>query len=165
MSIQPQAEPGRTSIGASVVSVTSAPGRAKIVTLPVTPEPVQMGVHGPVADHYKIPEGTFTPLATTLDYVVGATVACLTGTFGGRLAAVGQSTTDGELQADGEGELVAERGVIRIRSIQIRYRLRLSQGVDEAAVRRAHETHTRFCPVAQSIGGCVEITTQLELVT
>jgi uncharacterized OsmC-like protein len=153
-------EAGATTVQ---VAVVSAAGRAKVVSLPATDQPVRMGVHGPVAAHYKIPDGSYEPTATTLDYVVGATVACLLGTFGGRLGAVGQSTEAGELQALGEGVLVAVEGVLRIQSIGVEYRLRLAPGVDPAAVRRAHDSHMRYCPVATSIGGCVEITTRLTL--
>nr|WP_239096762.1 OsmC family protein [Streptomyces sp. SID11385] len=102
-------------------------------------------------------------MATTLDYLVGATVACLTGTLGGRLGALGQSTAHGELTAEGTGSLVTDHGVIRLRAVHVVYTLTLDDGVDEAKVRRAHETHTRYCPVARSIGGSVEITSEITL--
>lgn len=162
--MQSQNSETNANVSTVQVAVVSAPGRAKVVSLPVTPQPVRMGVHGAVAAHYKIPDASYEPTATTLDYVIGATVACLAGTFGGRLAAVGQSTEAGELQALGEGVLVAVDGVLRIQSIGIEYRLSLAPGVDVAAVQRAHDAHMRYCPVATSIGGCVEITTRLTLV-
>lgn len=148
-------------LGTSIVRVASAPGRAKLVDLPLTARKVPMGVRDEVAEHYKLAEGQFEPMATTLDYLVGATVACLSGTLGGRLGAIGQNTANGELTAEGTGSLVVEGGVIRIRAIHVVYTLTLDEGVDEAKVHRAHEVHARHCPVARTIGGSVEITSEI----
>ncbi len=49
------------------------------------------------------------------------------------------------------------------RAIHVDYTLALDEGIDEAQVRRAHTAHTRYCPVARSIGGCIEITTDLTI--
>ena len=35
-------------------------------------EPVIFGVHGAVAEHYKVPPAVLEPHATTLDYIVAA---------------------------------------------------------------------------------------------
>ncbi|MEV0847648.1 OsmC family protein [Streptomyces sp. NPDC049954] len=148
-------------LGTSIVRVAGAPGRAKLVDLPLTPQQVPMGVRDEVAEHYGLAEGQFEPMATTLDYLVGATVACLSGTLGGRLGAIGQSTANGRLTAEGRGALVVDGGVIRVRAIHVAYTLTLDDDVDEAKVRRAHETHARYCPIARSIGGCIEITSEI----
>ena len=151
----------RELLGTSIVRVTSAPGRAKLVDLPLTADQVPMGVRDEVAEHYGFTAGQYDPMATTLDYLVGATVACLTGSFGGRLGAIGASTINGELIADGTGSLVVDKGVITVKAIHVTYTLQLDAGIDQAQVRRAHEIHARYCPVARSIGGCIEITTDL----
>ncbi|MFI0419985.1 hypothetical protein C1I98_03050 [Spongiactinospora gelatinilytica] len=147
----------------SRVSVQAAPGRTKLVTVPLDGQ-VPMGMHGGVAEHYKVPLDTIEPHATTLDYLVGATAGCLTGTLSGMLARLGQPTTDGALTSDAEGVIVKDGGVLRIAAVHVRYRLRLAEGVDRAEVERAHDRHTRHCPIARTIGGCVEITTALETV-
>lgn len=49
-----------------------------------------------------------------------------------------------------------------IRRIQVAYHLRVAPDKREAA-RRAHELHADHCPVARTIGGCVAITTDLEM--
>lgn len=49
-----------------------------------------------------------------------------------------------------------------IRRIQVAYHLRVAPDKREAA-RRAHELHAGHCPVARTIGGCVAITTDLEM--
>jgi uncharacterized OsmC-like protein len=146
------------------VDVVSSESRTKIVRVPVDPDPVPMGVHGAVAAHYKIPEGSYTPHATTLDYLVGAATACLAGTFGGRLGAIGQSVSKGELEATGEGALENRNGVLQVAAIHVRYRLALGADVDEDQVQRAHDSHARFCPVATSIGGSIAITTEVEVI-
>lgn len=44
---------GKT-LGATRVTVTNAPGRAKLVTMPLQAHPVAMGVLDEVAEHYGI---------------------------------------------------------------------------------------------------------------
>jgi hypothetical protein len=41
--------------------------------LPAETAPVIFGVHGAVAEHYKVPKEVLDPHATTLDYIVAAT--------------------------------------------------------------------------------------------
>ncbi len=49
-----------------------------------------------------------------------------------------------------------------IRRIHVRYSLKLDPAKREAA-ERAHELHAARCPVARSIGDCIDITTSLEM--
>jgi organic hydroperoxide reductase OsmC/OhrA len=51
-----------------------------------------------------------------------------------------------------------------IKRIHVRYQLRVPPDADRAAIARAHDAHRSRCPVARSIGGCVDITTDLDLV-
>jgi organic hydroperoxide reductase OsmC/OhrA len=53
--------------------------------------------------------------------------------------------------------------VLVIKRINVRYRLAVPADRRPDA-QRAHEFHARFCPVARSLEGAIEITTQLELV-
>lgn len=154
------AEPGQQTFE-NHVSVALGPARAKQVHLPFVSDPVVMGVHGGVAAHYRLDDGSYVEHATTLDYLVGAAVACLTGTLGGMLSPLGQRLDDGELRADGKGMIVKERGVLRIRSVDVTYHLQATEGVDLEKVRRAHGRHTDYCPVARSIGTSIDITTHL----
>ncbi|MFB6553754.1 hypothetical protein [Streptomyces sp. NPDC056405] len=77
------------------------------------------------------------------DYLVGAAVACMAGSFGGRLGAVGQSTSNGELTAEGTGSLVVDQGIIKVKAIHVAYTLALGDQVDEAKAHRARDTHAR----------------------
>ena len=61
-----------------------------------------------------------------------------------------------------EGDVDAEDGVMFIKSIRVRYRLRMSAGKEEEA-RRAHEVHHPKCPVYKTLSGCIDIRTELEL--
>jgi len=145
------------------VQVRAGDARTKQVTLPLLDEPVVMGVHGDVAAHYRLAEGSYQPHPTTLDYLVGATVACLCGTFGGLLSGLGQPVGDGQLEAEGSGELADDGGTLRLRGVHVDYRLKLSDGVDADKVRRAHEHHRAKCPIARSIGQSVVLSTNLTL--
>jgi uncharacterized OsmC-like protein len=52
-----------------------------------------------------------------------------------------------------------------IRRIRVRYTLEGCPEDKRAAAERAHEFHASRCPVARSIGGCIEISTQLDFAT
>ena len=51
-----------------------------------------------------------------------------------------------------------------IKRIHVVYKLRLDADADRDKVQRAFEHHMPKCPVYRSIGGCIEVTTSLELV-
>ncbi len=51
----------------------SIPGPVRRAYRPGESQPVVFGVHGTVAEHYKVAPGASEPHATTLDYVVAAT--------------------------------------------------------------------------------------------
>jgi hypothetical protein len=56
----------------SEVRIEREKGPLRRAYLPAEPEPVIFGVHGAVAEHYKVPPEAFPPHATTLDYIVAA---------------------------------------------------------------------------------------------
>jgi uncharacterized OsmC-like protein len=56
---------------------------------------------------------------------------------------------------------VVEDKVLVIKRIRVRYELRDCPEDKREAAQRAHEFHASRCPVAKSIGGCIDITTQL----
>jgi hypothetical protein len=47
-------------------------GPVRRAWLPGETEPVTFGVHGAIANHYKVPPDAFPPRAATLDYIVAA---------------------------------------------------------------------------------------------
>ncbi len=57
----------------------------------------------------------------------------------------------------------SEDGVLVIKRIRVHYRVEVPQERREEA-ERAHAVHQRACPVARSIGGSIDIQTELELV-
>jgi uncharacterized OsmC-like protein len=144
------------------LSVAPGPGRTKLVAMPVDGT-VPMGMRGRVAEHYRVSVADFDPHATSLDYLVGATAACLTGTFSGLLNHAGQPTHDGALTADAVGTVVKERGVLRVAAIRVDYALALADGVDRDEVLRLHEIHPSRCPVARSVTAAIELSTTLDL--
>ncbi len=56
----------------SQVRIERERGPLRLAYLPAEKEPVRFGVHGAVAEHYKINSALWEPHATTLDYVVAA---------------------------------------------------------------------------------------------
>jgi len=144
-------------------SVRVEPGAAKLkmVHLPHESEPVPMGVHGPIAAHYKLADGAFTPRASTLDYVVGATAGCLMGTLNGALTARQIPTGDGRLTGEAVGEIEVEDGVLVIRRIHLVARLRGSAAHSETVTRVAG-IYANQCPVYRSLRKGIAITTELE---
>ncbi len=57
----------------SRVRIERVKGPVRRAYLPAEPAPVTFGVHGAVAEHYKVPPEVLEPHATTLDYIVAAT--------------------------------------------------------------------------------------------
>ncbi len=56
----------------SEVRVVRVKGPVRRAYLPAESVPVIFGVHGAVAEHYKVPPGAYDEHATTLDYIVAA---------------------------------------------------------------------------------------------
>ena len=56
----------------SKVRVVRVKGPVRRAYLPAESVPVIFGVHGAVAEHYKVPPGAYDEHATTLDYIVAA---------------------------------------------------------------------------------------------
>jgi uncharacterized OsmC-like protein len=148
----------------SVVEIERARGALRYAHLPAEDAAIAFGVHGAIAAHYGAAEGTFEAHATTLDYVVAAAAGWLTGTFGGALEARNIPAGDGRLRSHAVGEIELEDKVLVIRRIRVSYELRIAADVDRAAISRAHDAHQPRCPVARSIGGCIDIATELHLV-
>jgi uncharacterized OsmC-like protein len=67
------------------------------------------------------------------------------------------------LVADVRGEVEKEGQVLVLRRIHTHYKLRVDTSKRQT-VERVHEVHAQNCPVARSIGGSVEISTEVELV-
>jgi hypothetical protein len=57
--------------------------------------------------------------------------------------------------------VVLEDRVLVIRRIRVRYLLRGCPADRREAAERAHGLHAQRCPVARTIGGCVDIRTEL----
>lgn len=144
------------------VRVTLAPGRTKHIHLPHVDDPVPMGMHGAVAEHYRVEEGTYEPHATTIDYLIGATAGCLAGTFAGRLAALGQPTDDEHLKIEATGDIVKDGTVLKLDSIRVTYGVKRADEVPVEKIERALEQHQKFCPIARSIGSAVQLITRVE---
>ncbi len=66
--------------------------------------------------------------------------------------------------SEAEGDVEVVDGVLVIKRIRVRYRLEACPEDKREAAERAHRAHAAHCPVAKTIGGCVDITTDLQYV-
>jgi hypothetical protein len=73
----------RTALPVTIATVAEVVYRSRIriervrgplrrAYLPARAEPIELGVHDEVADHYGVPRGSDAERPTTLDYVVAA---------------------------------------------------------------------------------------------
>ena len=69
---------------------------------------------------------------------------------------------DGLLTSEATGEIEKDGRVLVIRRIHVTYHLKASAEHREI-IDRVHGFHAEYCPVARTIGGCVQITTTLEV--
>jgi uncharacterized OsmC-like protein len=161
---EPAAAPlAETLLMSSVVSigVTSSPD--KLVTLPTEDTAVPMGMHDELAGFYQAAPGSFTPHASTLDYVIGALGACLAGTFKRALGARGIMIDPADLQAEAVGDIVIDGDVPVIRRVEVRYVLAKTREEDREKIERAHAVHHRGCAVSRSLEAAIDITSTLRL--
>ena len=56
----------------SQVKIERVKGTIRRAYLPGESQPIIFGVHGAIAEHYKVPPDVLEPHASTLDYVVAA---------------------------------------------------------------------------------------------
>jgi organic hydroperoxide reductase OsmC/OhrA len=82
--------------------------------------------------------------------------------LGGALEAREIPAGEGRLYSEGRGEIEKDGKVLIIRRIHVTYHLKVDKDKRETA-ERVHGLHADFCPVARTIGGCVDITTELKM--
>jgi uncharacterized OsmC-like protein len=139
----------------SRVTVRSGGGPDKLVRLPGEVEEIRMGAHGVIAERLGAP-ADLQPHATTLDYVVAAAAACLSGTFARALAVRGIASDPTVYRSEAIGDVHDRDGVLVLERIEIHHTLSLSP--EELPVaERVHAVYERGCAVSRSIGGAVEI--------
>lgn len=63
---------------------------------------------------------------------------------------------------EARGEVERDGKVLVIKRIHADYHLKLDRAQRETA-QRVHDMHAEFCPVARTLKGCVQVTTQLHL--
>jgi uncharacterized OsmC-like protein len=143
------------------VHVRRGVGPVKLVRLPGETDEVTMGSHPGIAPHIGADPG-LPASASTLDYVVAATAACLAGTFARTLAARGVTLPAEDHEVVAQGLLRPRRQVLVIERILVTHWVRLAPEHHETA-RRVIGFYHRGCPVSQSIGAAIRIDSTLEL--
>jgi uncharacterized OsmC-like protein len=120
-----------------------------------------MGMHGDLAKFFKLAEGTFTPHASTLDYVVGAAAGCMTGVLSRALTVRKIPISDGRLKVDAIGEIESDEGILVIRRIHVVAHLKAAASQREAA-ERVIASYEKECPVYRSLHKAIDITSELD---
>lgn len=125
------------------------------------PDVVRMGLHGGVAEHFKIQPDE--PLPTTLDYVVAAIGGCMTGAVASALEARGVNADPENLQVEAEGRIEEVDGKMLLTHVTLKYRMKVPKD-KRASVEKALEHHENFCAVSESVrrGITVEWKSQIE---
>lgn len=145
------------------VKVTNDSATMRRAWLPGADQPVRLGFHPEVARLYKIPDDSYESAASTYDFLVMAVGGCLTGVFGGGLAARGIDTAHGKLTSEVTGEVEWDERVLVVKRVHTHYRLE-SPDADPEIVDRVHDKHAGKCSMARSVAGAIEVTTSYELV-
>ena len=66
------------------------------------------------------------------------------------------------MTSEAVGEVELDGRVLVVRRIHVTYHLRLAPDKHDAAL-RAHAVHANSCPMFRSVGGCIDITTELQM--
>jgi uncharacterized OsmC-like protein len=144
----------------SRVRIERVKGPVRRAYLPAENQPVVFGVHGAVAEHYKVPPAVLEPHATTLDYIVAAAAGWLTGTFGGALEARQVDASNERLVSEAVGEVELEDNVLVIRRIHVILRLKAIESHRERAA-RVHSFFADKCPIYRTLKPAIAMTTEL----
>jgi uncharacterized OsmC-like protein len=134
----------------SKVKIHKEPGKSKIKRAEFEgfPGVTRMGVHGGIADFFKVAPDE--PLPSTLDYVVAAVGGCLAGTLASALDGRGIRTDSEKFETVAEGRMEEVDGKLLLTHVTVRYRMRVPKAQREAA-ERALEHHAGRCPVSESV--------------
>lgn len=135
--------------------------KIKVAKFEGFPDEVRMGVHGGVAEHFKIQPDE--PLPTTLDYVVAAIGGCMTGTAAGVLEARGVNADPENFSVEAEGKIEEVDGKMLLTEVKLKYRMKVPKD-KRASVEKALEHHEGLCAVSESVrrGIRVEWKTEIE---
>jgi organic hydroperoxide reductase OsmC/OhrA len=82
--------------------------------------------------------------------------------LGGALEAREIPAGEGRLISEARGEIEKDGKVLVIRRIHVTYLLKLKPEQQETA-QKVHGFHADFCPVARSIKGSIDISTELKM--
>ncbi len=84
------------------------------------------------------------------------------GTLAASLAGKKIRTFEDLYSADVEGDIENVDGILKITTIRVKYRLKVTNDQKEAA-REAFASYLKNCPAAQSVIGCIKLQDELDL--
>jgi uncharacterized OsmC-like protein len=124
------------------------------------PDVVRMGLHGGVAEYFKIEPDE--PLPTTLDYVVAAIGGCMTGTVASALEARGVNADPENLEVEAQGRIEEVDGKMLLTHVTLKYRMKVPKD-KRASVQKALEHHESLCAVSESVRRGITVEWQSEI--
>lgn len=120
----------------------------------------EFGVHGPIAEFFKIAPPR--PLPLPVDYVVAATAGCMLGTLIGALEVRQVKLPADAITARAEGANEIRDGLPLLASIRVHYTMRIPKGSREV-VDRALSRHQDKCPTAATLKSAVAVSWTAEI--
>ena len=144
----------------STVRVETGKDLARKVWLPAESRPVIFGIHAAVAKFYDLSSEAYEPHAATLDYVVAAVAAGLTGSYSAILQSNGIKADHGALTAEATGDIAVEEGVLVIRRVRVAMQLNTPEKNRETA-RRLFASFEQHSPAYRTLHRSFEITSEL----
>ena len=147
----------------SKVKVTKEPGNNKIKRIQIEgwPEVTRMGVHGGIAEFFKVKPDE--PMPATLDYLVAAIGGCMTGTIGSAMEGRGLHADAEHLEAMTEGILEDVDGKLLLTHVTVNYRIKVPKEKRES-LDRALAAHGDRCPVSESVKRGITVEWKSEIV-
>ncbi len=146
----------------SKVKVFKEPGANKIkhIQFEGFPDHVRMGVHGGIAQFFKLDPDD--PQPSTIDYLVAAIGGCLTGTVAGALEARGVSGGPENLETNVEGQIENVDGKLLLTNVTVKYKIKIPAD-KRASFDRAMEQHDNMCPVSASLKRGIKVEWKAEI--
>jgi uncharacterized OsmC-like protein len=151
------------SVATSRIVLERVSGSVRRAILPAGGASITYGVHGGIAAFYGVDTTETGEHPSPLDHIVAAIGAALLGGFGRQLSLRG-IPADERLTCVASGDIEADDDVLFIERVTVAYTLSVNTDVDRDAIDAALRDHVPLCPVTRTLGACIDLITELELV-
>jgi len=139
------------------------PGQNKIKLMEIEgwPEITRMGVHGGIAEFFKLKPDE--PIPSTLDYLVAVISGCMTAAIGSALEGHGLQADPEHLRANAEGILQEIDGKLLLTHVRLSYRITVPKEKRRDA-ERSLQVHGDRCTITESVKRGITVDWEGEIV-